>query len=134
MSLFSETTSSLLHLNYPKQTFANNYYTAEVKPGVGVCLAAMKNGLMVQFFPWEEGSGCRYGHHAYAAFISDKATTTLAQNKELFTRWPFIIIEQEADNLLLVKCAIEEGLAKQEKWNEANQCNAAYPATGQVVG
>src|ERR1700761_2941150 len=103
MSLFSETTSSLLHLNYPKQVFANNYYTAEVRHGVGVCLAAMKNGLMVQFFPWEGGPGSLYGHEAYAHFIQDKATTTLAQNKELFTRWPFMIIEQEGDNLLLVK-------------------------------
>ncbi len=105
-------TNSLKYMGYPDATAAKNYYTAQVSPGVGVAIAQMATTvIMVQFFPWvgNWGDGTPVtgdGHARYARFITAKATTTSAQNGELFDKWPFEIIDQP--DILMIKCLIEE--------------------------
>lgn len=110
MLLSSETMkSNCFMLGYPLQVWSNNYYTAMPRHGVGVCIAYMLDGFMVQFFPWAEGSD---GHEAYANFITAKATTELAEADKLFDTYPFY--HSKEDNLLLLKCMVEDGLNKVE--------------------
>lgn len=118
MSQSSETTNSLEYLGYPEGLFANNYYTARIKPDVGVCVANMgslERVWMVHFFPWSgpdwKESGplepTASGHERYARFICAKATADIAANQELFHKWPFELCDVN-DGILLLKCLIEE--------------------------
>jgi hypothetical protein len=100
-------------LKYPQQEYNNYYLTAQPRPGIGVCIAHMQGGVMLQFFPWIEGES---GHGAYAKFLVSKATKVLAADGELFVRYPFFVVPE--DDMLLVKCMIEEGLNQVELWNE----------------
>jgi len=101
------TLQELEHLGYRNTTISNNYFTAMPAPGIGVMVAIIASGCFLQFFPWKDAE-LASGHKFYADFISDKATTTLAENQQLFHLWPHIHIEQF--DLLMVKCAIEDGL------------------------
>ena len=125
----SETTKSSLELlAYPGQGFENNYYTAQPRPGIGVCIAYMLDGFMVQFFPWADG---RKGHEQYAAFIVAKATTDSAEKGDLFDRWPFLHCKES--NMLLVKCMVEDGLNQIQEHLDANQNSPTDPAAGEAV-
>lgn len=135
MSQSSETvtTSDFDLLNYPDQGYGNGYYTAQARPGIGVCIAAMSGGTMVQFFPWGRVSADEariVGHHLYAKFITEKATAALAEVGELFTKWPFM--HTESNELLIIKCLVEDGLNQVEQWN-ANQRGQAGPKAGEAV-
>lgn len=138
MSQSSETTtpSDFQHLGYPDSSEGNGYYTAQPRPGIGVCIAALQGGTMVQFFPWEEleaqAAALTRGHERYAAFITSKATAARAEKGELFTRWPFIYAENA--DILIVKCMVEEGLNQVEQMNDPNQHSAADPTTGEAMG
>ncbi len=107
--------AELVHLGYPCGAVRNNYYTAMVAPGVGVCIAGMKDYSFVQFFPWTYEPDLN-GHKLYAQFISDKATTTMAENQEFFAKWPHYHVRLD---LLLIKCAVEDGLKQIGHMNDA---------------
>lgn len=139
MSQSSETTWTRLQaLNYPEQSWYCNYYTARVRPGVGVCIAELSDLMMVQLFPWpgvdihRDDNMVPRGHEAYAAFITAKATTAEAQDKELFCRWPFQTIKDNTD-LLVVKCAIEHGLQQAEDYNANHPSDSSDATAGQAV-
>ena len=111
----SQMKASLLeYLGYPMQVFKNNFYTAMPRSGLGVCIARMNVGAFVQFFPWESTNPSATGHERYANFITAKSTSTMAESQELFTRWPhFHVVDM--DDILLIKCAVEQGLEQLEK-------------------
>lgn len=116
-------------LGYPNQSYSNGYYTAQVRPGIGICLANMQGGTMLQFFPWE-GVGV-HGHDFYAKFITSKAADALAENGELFNKWPFL--HTETSELLIIKCMVEDGLNQVEKSNEQVQRGGADASTGKAL-
>ena len=105
MSQFSETTSSPSSLGFAEERTNNGYYTARISETMGVCVAKMSSVMMVQFFPWGMGDG-GHGHSHYAAFITAKATTTAAQNNELFQKYPFFTTPE--NDILMIKCLIED--------------------------
>jgi len=122
MSQSSETTKTnkLLYLSYPEQHVLNDYYTARVAPELGVTVCEMVGGCsIIQFFPWIEEGGI--GHEVYAKWITDRASQTMASNGVLFVRWPFLTTE--SDDLLMIKCLIEEGIKEVERQNAAHQCS-----------
>ncbi len=136
MSQSSETMNNLRYLGYPDVTISNNYYTAQVSPGIGVAIAYMRpNMVMVQFFPWANNRlqpAPMIGHEHYANFITAKATMTQAQNGELFSEWPFEIIDQP--DILAIKCLIEETIKRLgAKPNDDDQRNPADPEAGAAV-
>lgn len=125
MSQSSETTTRSNYdlLGYPDKSYNNGYYTAQARPGIGVCIANMSGGTMVQFFPWpsqpdihRDDNMVASGHELYAKFITDKATAVAAEEGELFRKWPFM--HSETSELLIIKCMVEEGLNEMEKVNE----------------
>lgn len=138
MSQFSETTiADLLHLGYPDGHISNDYYTAQVLPGVGICVAIMANKVYaVQFFPWDMYPRDT-GHGRYGGFIMAKATagasaaSVCAVNQELFRVWPFELCNIN-DGILVLKCLIEETIKSLETKN-ADQNISADPAAGQAV-
>jgi len=132
-SLETTTTSSDFDvLGYPDQDYGMGYYTAQARPGIGVCVANMTGGTMVQFFPWtNEKDASDTGHARYAAFITDKATAAKAEEGELFQRWPFL--HADTNELLIIKCMVEEGLNEVEKANEELQRSPVDPAARQAV-
>jgi len=117
MSKFSETTiphpdSFLAHLGYPDGRFANTYYTAQVRPGLGVCVCKLISRYYVQFFPWDQGpltTQDDHGHGRYAKYITQK----VARDTKSF---PFGECPGDAD-ILTIKCIIEEGLKQCEQSN-----------------
>jgi hypothetical protein len=138
MSKSSETTNSFDLLGYPNQTFDHGYYTAQARPGIGVCVGNMTGGTMVQFFPWprqpdiyRDDNMHASGHDLYARFITAKATAAAAENGELFQKWPFM--HSETTELLIVKCMVEEGLNQVEKMDETIQNSLADPPAGKIV-
>ena len=130
MSRSSETTTSSDYnmLGYKDNSYSNGYYTAQARPGIGVCVAYMTGGTMVQFFPWD---GPEQGHALYAAFITGKATAAAAEKGELFEKWPFM--HTESNELLIIKCMVEEGLNQVEKMNEYLQRSGVDPSAGEAV-
>jgi hypothetical protein len=125
MSQSSETTthSDFDMFGYPNHGYSNGYYTAQPRPGIGICIASMSGGTMVQFFPWalqpdihRDDNMVASGHAQYAAFITAKVTADAAENGELFQKWPFI--HCDTTELLIIKCVVEEGLKEVEKHNE----------------
>lgn len=133
MSQSSETTWTRLQaLSYPEQCWHNNYYTAQVRPGAGVCIAEMVDCLMIHLFPWSDEIGALSGHEAYAAFITAKATTIQAQDKELFFHWSFQTIKDSTD-LLMVKCTIEHMLQQAEDYNASHPSGTPDATAGQAV-
>lgn len=120
----------LLKLNYPDQNVRNGYYSAHVAPGIGVTVAQMVTTTFVQFFPWNDS--CTDGHGRYAAFITAKATQADAVKAELFIKWPYLE-SKELDDLLIIKCLIEDGLKQIGERNADDQTCGADPAAGKAV-
>ncbi len=115
--------AELEHLGYPRSGIRNYYFTAMPAPGVGVCVVAMHSYAFVQFFPWdfmidtgEQCTGEATGHERYANFIQAKATTMMAERQELFAKWPHYHVHLD---LLLIKCAIEDGLKQMGHMDDA---------------
>lgn len=122
----------LLKLNYPGQNVRNGYYSARVAPGVGVTVVQMATTTFVQFFPWDAASATRDGHESYAAFITAKATQADAAKAELFIKWPYLE-SKEVDDLLIIKCLIEDGLKQIGELHADNQTSGADPTAGKAV-
>lgn len=138
MSQFSETTTrnsyplvdALTLLGYPQGEVSNNYYTAQVRPGVGVCVAVMLNTTFIQFFPWgddlEEAVG---GRQRYSKFINAKAKGVRENYDKVlivgdlgysFTnKLSFMQCDAGAD-VLTIKCIIEEGIKECELSNKSS--------------
>jgi hypothetical protein len=132
MSRSSETTNQFELLGYPDQAFSNSYYTAQARPGIGVCVATLSRGTMVQFFPWRNPDDpSDTGHGRYSRFIVDKTSQVAAEKGGLFDKWPFF--HTDNSELLIIKCMVEEGLNQVEQFNELNPRGATDPATGKVV-
>lgn len=137
MSQFSETTNSLRYLGYPDQTITNNYYTAQVSPGIGVAIAIMKPAMvMVQFFPWDmswqySGPETGSGHARYSCFITAKATMDDAAGGDLFSKWPFELVDQL--DILMIKCLIEETIKRMGAKPDDHQRSSADPEAGTAV-
>lgn len=108
-------------LGYANEGWYNSYYTAQVAPGIGVCVAKMLGAWMVQFFPWEEDRGGlqEHGHHKYVNFITIKAHSIVKEGKNLFQRWPFL--QTDSDNTLVLKCIIEDGIRQIGEMNDADK-------------
>ena len=133
MSQSSETTTSSDYdlLGYPDNSYGDGYYTAQPRPGIGVCIANMSGGTMVQFFPWEAEPALGGGHTRYATFITAKATAAAADSGELFQKWPFL--HCDTTELLIVKCMVEEGLNEVEKANETIPGGGVNAAAGEAL-
>jgi hypothetical protein len=101
-------------LGYLHPQTAHLYYTALVRIGLGVCIAKMHGGWMIQFFPWTDLR--KSGHDTYASFLHDKATAVLAANGQLMSQYPFL--DTKEDDILLIKCLVEEGIKQVERYNE----------------
>jgi hypothetical protein len=142
MSQFSETTRSSIHegflqLGYPDAAIENTYYTAQVRRGLGVCIAAMLGSTFIQFFPW--GAEEESGHWHYTKHILSRAKGTVEQLRtdtvepyealgtSFIDKLPFMTCPADAD-LLTIKCLIEEGIT-----NANHQTSRPDPATGEVV-
>ena len=132
MSQSSETTktSRFSYLGYPDGQVENEYYTARVAPALGVTLCDLQGDVtIVQFFPWEEADPD--GHAVYSKWITARASQIMASKGDLFVRWPFLTTE--SDDLLMIKCLIEEGINEVERQNAINPTRTIDPTAGEAV-
>lgn len=110
----------------------DTYYTGRVDDRHGVAIAMMINSVMVQFFPWDRIASAN-GHEVYATFLMSKAATTLARDGVLFKKYPFLLFEGDPNDVLAIKCMVEEGRQQLEKLYADDQAVGAVPTAGQTL-
>lgn len=136
---------NMLALGYPDGEMANNYYTAQVTPEIGVVVAQMVGQYMIQFFPWgpDVWSGPNFdcvppirGHQRYARFINSKTNPGAYPFRLTPNTLPFMQCPVGTD-LLTIKCLIEEGIKQIGETTHAHgpevQSGEADTAAGKAV-